>query len=294
MTATESHRAHGTHVKYVQDGCRCQPCTEANRRYEHDNRHRIDPPYVAAGPARDHVRELMAAGVGLKRIAKVSGVSHGAMSKLMYGDYGRGTPPTRRIRPTTMEKILAVTPAALAGGAKVPAAPTWELLDEMIAAGVPRAQIAEQLGTGRTLQLSRNLVTARNARAAADLHRRWRAGDWIPERRSRHGNRPLPAPTPVEPPRRRPAADISDLLLELAEIVEERNSQLWRASAACRSRPVWMWFPSRGDTDTLNRALRVCRSCIVRDQCRAANLDRREGVYGALTAKARRNLRSAA
>lgn len=290
-----SHRAHGSYVKYVQDRCRCDECTKANQAYERENRQRIDPPYVLAGPAREHVRELMAAGVGLKQISKTSGVPHGTLSKLIYGDQARGMAPSKRIRPKTMSKLLAVTPAAIAGGAKVDAAPTWLLLEEMIAAGVPKSQIAEQIpGHGRTLQLSRNLVAARHARAVADLHRRWKAGQWVPERRSRFGNRPLPAPVAVDPPRRRPAADVSDLLLELAEIVEERNAQPWRASSACRGRPVWMWFPARGDTDTMQRAMKVCRSCIVQSECRAANIDRRDGIYGALSAKARRELRSAA
>lgn len=294
MTPVESHREHGTHVKYVVDGCRCDECVLANNRYERERRARIDPPYVAAGPAREHCRELMAAGVGLKQIAKASGVSHGALSKLIYGDHARGRGPSKRIRPETMSKILAVTPSAAAGGARVAAGPTWKLLDEMIAAGVPKAQIAEQLGQrGPGLQLSRNLITSRNARAVVGLHRRWKTGAWVPERRSKHGTRPLPAPVPVDPPSRTPVADISDLMLDLAEIIEERNAQPWRSQAACRTRPTWMWFPARGDHDTTNRALKVCRSCLVRDECRAANLDKRDGIYGALTAKARRDLRSA-
>lgn len=293
MTVIDSHRAHGTHVKYVVDGCRCDECVLANNRYERERRARIDPPYVAAGPARDHCHELMAAGVGLKQIAKASGVSHGALSKLIYGDRQRRRGPSKRIRPDTMSKILAVTPADAAGGAKLDAAPTWALLDEMIAAGVPKAQIAVELGQrGPGLQISRRQVSGRNARAVADLHRRWKSGDWIPVRRHRHTeDRPIAPPAPAP---RQPAADVSDLLLELAEIVEERNAQPWRASAACRNRPTWMWFPARGDNETMRRALLVCRSCLVRDECRAANIDQREGVYGALTAKARRDLRSAA
>jgi len=287
-----SHRTHGTHGKYVQDLCRCAECCAANTEYERGRRARIDPPYVSAGPARAHIGELRAAGVGLKQIAKAAGLPHGTLSKLVYGTPQLDRPPSKRIRPATMSKILAVTPADIAGGAKVDAAPTWVLLDEMIAAGVPKVQIAEQIGqNGVGLQLSRNQVAARNARSVAELHRRWRAGEWLPVRRSRHGNRPHDAPAPA--PRHRPA-DVSDLMLELAEIIEERNSQPWRADAACRGRPNWMWFPARGDGDTLDRALKVCRSCFVRDQCRAANIDQSEGVYGALSAAARRALRRAA
>jgi hypothetical protein len=52
-----------------------------------------------------------------------------------------------------------------------------------------------------------------------------------------------------------------------------------------------MWFPARGDRETSEAARKVCMACMVRDQCRAANLDQRDGVYGALTANARRELR---
>jgi hypothetical protein len=102
-----------------------------------------------------------------------------------------------------------------------------------------------------------------------------------------------PRETPVSIQPRRQSADISELLLELAEIVEERREQTWRADAACRNRPTWMWFPARGDRDTLERALKVCRSCFVREQCRAANIDKRDGIYGGLTGAARRELRRA-
>ncbi|NND75986.1 MAG: hypothetical protein HKN44_13370 [Ilumatobacter sp.] len=283
--------------RFVVNKCRCDVCCEANRAYERDRRARVVPPYVFAQPARDHIAALAAAGVGLKQVAKASGVSHGSLSKLVYGTRNRG--PSKRIRPDTMSKILAVTPADIADGGRVDAAPSWELIDEMVAVGVPKAQIAEQLGQqGPGLQLSRTSLSARNAAAVADLHRRWRTGAWVAERRTKHGNRPLPRPepaaTPVEVTPTRQAttsADISELLLELAEIVEERNAQPWRAQAACRNRPPWMWFPARGDLDTMRRALKVCRSCTVRAECRAANIDRPDGIFGALTAKARRDIR---
>jgi len=281
---------HGTKARYALNGCRCDECQVARRAYEAELKNRVEPAYVSAGPARDHVRELMAAGVGLKRIVKVSGVSQGALWKMMYGKRQPNgvQQPSKRIRKATADKLLAVTPADVADGGKVDATRTWELIDEMVAAGVPKVRIARLIGqnTGG-LQLSRNQVSGRNARAVADVHRRWRTGDLELGRNDRWGNRTVAVPPPSE----RGQADISDLLVELAEIIEERNAQPWRADAACRNRPTYLWFPARGDVRTTDKAMQICRACLVRDECRAANLDQPDGIYGAMSAKARRELR---
>lgn len=281
-------RSHGSYVKYKIDECRCPACTAANRAYVRGLNARLEPPYVAAGVARDHVRELMAAGVGLKRIVKVSGVSQGAMWKLMYGKNGV---PSKRIRRTTEQRLLAVAPADVAAGAKIPAGPSWRLLDEMIAAGVPKSQIAEHLGqAGPGLQLGRDEITARNAAAVADMHAAWVAGTVVFRRRDRWGNS-----TPIAPPPatrvRVAGADISELYYELADIVEARRDQTWRASAACRNRPAYLWFPARGDRAVTDAGLSICAACMVRDECRAANVDEPTGTYGGLTAYRRRALR---
>lgn len=286
-----SHRAHGTYVKYVQDRCRCLPCKTAHSAYERARTSRIEPPYVSATGAREHIAELRAVGVGLKSIAKTSGVSHGALSKIVYGDRTRGRGPSKRIRPSTAEKILAVTPSAARGNAKIDAAPTRALLDEMIAAGIPKTRIAAELGAASpSLQVARRpMVAASTAAAVAVLHARWVAGEWTPVRRDCWGNT---YQTMRPPPAERGRADVSHLYLELADIVEERRAQAeWRQSAACRGRSTWMWFPQRGDSETSDAARRICLACMVRDQCRAANLDQRDGIYGALSAKARRELR---
>lgn len=289
MTTAESKKVyeHGSHARYVLNRCRCTECKEANRLYERARAARLEPAFVAAGPARDHINDLIVAGVGLKQIAKTAGVAYSTLGKLMYGIPGRA--PSKRVRKATLDRVLAVTPADAADGAKVDAGPSWVLLDEMIDAGVPKSHIARELGQkGPGLQVSRNQITGRNARAVAELHARWRAGDLEVVRRDRHGNTTVVEPPPVE---RRPQADITDLLLDLAEVVEERNSQPWRAQAACRSRPAYLWFPARGDRETASYAHKICDSCLVRDECRAANLDKPDGIYGGLSAKARRDLR---
>lgn len=286
FTSTKEY-AHGTNARWTLNGCRCGECSRAHYAYEVERRSRIEPAYVSALPAREHVRELMAAGVGLKTIAKRSGVPHGTLWKLLYGRDGK---PSKRVRKATQDRLLAVTPADRAAGARIDPGPTWALIDEMLAAGVPKARIAEGIGQrGPGLQLSRNSISARNARAVAELHRRWRAGEVQLTRTHRHTGTVVIAPPAVE---RRPVADISDLLLELAEIMEERNAQPWRSDAACRNRPTYLWFPAKGDQRTADKAVQICRSCLVRAECRAANLDQPAGIYFGTSAKARKEIRT--
>lgn len=316
MTAVETHRQHGTHVKFVVDKCRCDECRLANNAYERERRSRLTPPYVSALPAREHIEELARQGVGLKTIAKVSGVSHGALSKLVYGDRTRGRGPSKRIRPETSSKILAVMPSDVADGAKVDAGPSWAILDALIAAGVPKSQLAERLGqAGPGLQLSRGLIAARNARTVAELGREWRAGTLSYERRWRGQVLEVVTldPPPIESPavdqERRLAAhrqaayrarkrgapepelvhdDGDTLVLEVAAALERRIDEAdWRQSAACRGRETWVWFPAASDTVTIAAAKRICSACFVSEQCLEANLDQDEGIYGGLTERER-------
>lgn len=155
-------REHGTHAKYAIERCRCDPCREAQRAY---NRNRVRQlsrpdgvwcPYVDAGPVREHIIWLRSCGVGIKTVAKLTGVSHGTLSKLMYGDPARAMAPSKRIRPATAEKVMAVMPHDAAGGQKVPAGPTWCLLEDLIGRGWSRAELARRLGNqGPGLQIRR-------------------------------------------------------------------------------------------------------------------------------------------
>lgn len=195
-------REHGTHAKYAVDRCRCEPCRLAQREY---NRNRVRQmsrpdgvwrPYVDAGPAREHIEWLRSCGVGIKTVAKLSGVPHGGLSKLMYGDRARGMGPSRRIRPATAERILAVMPAMATGAQKVPAGPTWRLLDELITRGWSKSELARRLGfESPALQISRQAVRASTARKIEGLHAELSQVHVIP-RKTRWGLRPTPVPAP--------------------------------------------------------------------------------------------------
>ena len=288
--------AHGEYAGYKLDRCRCDECKAANSAYGRERALGVDVPYVGADPVRKHIAELAAAGVGLKQVAKVSGVSHGALWKIVYGVPERG--PSKRVRKATADAILAVTPRDAADGAKVPAGPTWTLIDEMIAAGVPKVRIAEAIGqTGPGLQLGRLAVSARQARAVHGLHTMWRYGQIVFVRRDSHGGEygatPPPPPDPIEVARQRHALR-EELYGELAEILEERIARPWRSSAACADRPTHLFFPARGDSRAVAAARRICRSCTVRAECLEANLHQPDGIYGDTTPKQRRALRAAA
>lgn len=181
--APDSRRAHGTFAKYKIEGCHCEACREANRAYvARRNRAMSRPdelwlPYVPAARARAHCRALMAQGVGPKSIAKLSGVPHGAVSKLIYGDYGRGMAPSKRIRPETERKLLAVTMATVVerqDRQRIPAGPTWVLLNDLIGRGYPKSWIAQRLSKNPAatgLQIHKDYVYARTARRVQALHR---------------------------------------------------------------------------------------------------------------------------
>jgi hypothetical protein len=113
--------------------------------------------------------------MGLRTVARLSGVSHGSLSRIVYGEPGRGRAPSARIRPDTMRRVLAVRVAHAGGGQRVPASDTWRLIDEMVAAGYSRRFLARALGSRAewpTLQIGKTRVRASTARAVEDLHRR--------------------------------------------------------------------------------------------------------------------------
>lgn len=279
---------HGQRAAYCLDRCRCDECRDANTIMQQADRNRIAPTTVDADQAREHLATLSAAGVGLKTVARRSGVSHGALSKLVHGT--ATTAPSKRIRATTMAKILAVTPADAAAGARVDAAPLWALIDDMVAAGVPRRRIAEQLGQkGPELQLGPQTMTAAHSRRIREIHAGWIAGEITLARRSRHGDTTITAPL-------RPAARIyrSEILIPLAELLEASNDQPWRRDAACRGFNPEIWHPAPADTRTAAAAVKICRGCTARPQCLAAHLDQPDGIWGGLTPAERAGLRAAA
>ena len=141
---------HGTYAAYVLDGCKCPPCAKANSEYE-KNRIRQKAygrwtQWVDAEPLRAHLRGLLDAGMGSKRILEVSGLSSGTWTKVMYGTGGR--PPSKRMSRDLAIRIAAI-PFDPAPGRHVPALGTTRRLQALIALGWSGNQLAARLGIGR-------------------------------------------------------------------------------------------------------------------------------------------------
>lgn len=170
---------HGTLTAVAHHGCCCKPCRGEGNRYGNHRRRLIAygqwQPFVDAGPVRDHVRKLQAAGLGAQRIALIADVSVGAMWRLLYGDLHRGTPPSKRIRPATAAAILAVRVDidTLEPRVRIDAVGTRRRIQALAAIGWSLAYQAERLGRApsnyRAILAKRSVAVA-TARAVRDLY----------------------------------------------------------------------------------------------------------------------------
>ena len=162
---------HGTRTGYVK-GCRCQPCTDANRHAQaaREQRSRAGGPstdLVSAARARGHLRILTGQGATQKGLARAADLNVKTIVDILEGDRTRIQPDTERI-------VLAITMNDVhqshAPGTHIPAAPTWQLINDMVARGWPKSWIAREAGLGNSIQLKTDQVTAGNAQRIAELH----------------------------------------------------------------------------------------------------------------------------
>ena len=68
--------------------------------------------------------------------------------------------------------------------------------------------------------------------------------------------------------------------------------EAWREYAACRGMKVALFFPTRGSSDLSASAKEVCATCPVSEPCRRAGMGEHFGVWGGLSERQRRRLRS--
>jgi len=156
-------------------GCRCTRCRRAKRdRANHRARMKAYgrwQPFVPAGPAREWVLMLMDYGIGWQRIAKLAGLTERPISKLLYGK-----PPSRKIRPETEAKILAVKPvlANLADTTLVDPTGTRRRLQALVAAGRTQRWLTRRLGWARNtfyaVMYYQDHVSAATARTVITLY----------------------------------------------------------------------------------------------------------------------------
>jgi hypothetical protein len=144
-------REHGN-AKYHLELCRCPVCWRAARDYESNRRRAIAygrwQPFVDAEPVRAHVRALGEFGIGWMRVAALSGVPRGSVSKLLYGDPQWGMGPSKQLRPKNAAALLAVEPTLdnLGGAVAIDATGTRRRLQALVAGGWPQARLAVRLG----------------------------------------------------------------------------------------------------------------------------------------------------
>jgi hypothetical protein len=162
---------HGERARYVA-GCRCDKCKEANRLYYHKNvRDRIygrNNPIVKATKARNHLKKLQKAGVGLRTVSDISGVPRSTLFGIRKGE-------RRNCRRKTMERILAVSKDAYGDAHLVDAGPTQKLLEVILSWGYTKTAVAAMLGSKAktpALQLKTDRITARNELKVQRLHRK--------------------------------------------------------------------------------------------------------------------------
>lgn len=172
---------HGTATAYKRDKCRCSPCTRAQN--VEDRCRRLDahlgvPRRIDAGPVRDHIRALKAAGIGNQRLAQLAGVSASTVSKLVHRDPNRRDGlPQQNITPATAAKILAVQASLenASKGALLDGTGTLRRLHALHARGWSRRALAAELGVA-TYSLGyieqRGTATGSMARAVRDLYDR--------------------------------------------------------------------------------------------------------------------------
>ena len=167
---------HGTRSRYSAGRCRCHDCRRANADYEHQRaKRRIfhgKNPFVSPDKARAHILSMRRQSVGYKTLADVANVPSSLVHLIINGE-------RTKILRTTEAKILSVTVDSLADGARIPAGPTWVILDRLIGQGFTRTWLAQQLGSEAStpsLQISRKWVTARNARLVENLAEKIDAG----------------------------------------------------------------------------------------------------------------------
>lgn len=114
---------------------------------------------------------LQAAGLGLKAIADRTGVSHGAIVKLLYGEAFRNVNPTARVHRSTEQRILATPPPTsteLPGGALVDGTGTRQ--DRLDCPGHRHPAPTFQVQPIRHAINGRMTVTAHTAAAVAAVY----------------------------------------------------------------------------------------------------------------------------
>ncbi|WP_381801034.1 hypothetical protein [Streptomyces niveus] len=179
-TETRTMPEHGTLHRRKTYKCDCEPCLARDREYT-NTRARLKAygrwqPFVDAEPTRQHLRMLMSYGIGWQRVSRMSGVSNGSVSQILYGSYGSSkSGPTKRVRTQTADRICAIRPTLdnVAPSARIDATGTRRRLQALVANGWPQLRLGAQLGAHHRLvwgQIRKDIVEGATAHQVRDLY----------------------------------------------------------------------------------------------------------------------------
>lgn len=160
IRAAAQRAAHGTNARY-STGCRCNACRIGRAEYSRNRpyNNRGHGRTVDADPARRHILCLAKKGMGYLAVAQAAKVNHNIVWGIRQG-------VRTRARYGTVRRILDVDLSCSRDGSRIPAGPTWKILDGLIGDGYAKMQLARWLGYGGkypSLQFRRDFVTAANA-----------------------------------------------------------------------------------------------------------------------------------
>lgn len=203
--AGHPHR-HGTRVAYVWDRCGCEPCTQANTDEARARSHRkamarwnqSDSAMVDGEKVRAHLRGLMDAGMGRKRIASLAGVPSSTLSAILYGAHSDDPthpyyrPPRKQMRRRIADALLGVR-LDLADRALVDATGARRRLQALVVVGWSQSRLAQMVGMtpaslGLLIHGRRDRVLVSTAAAVQRLYdAHWAAGPVPTNRAERSG-----------------------------------------------------------------------------------------------------------
>lgn len=161
---------HGTRARYVLDKCRCPRCRAANTEYAWRRTHDPDWHGELIDPTEmvEHLNRLTAAGIGLRQVAAMTGLSRTTLGDLRSGR-------NRRVRRRTADAVLAISLADhVAPRALTDSGPTHERIAALRESGITKKAIAKALGyRSHALQIGYrgSRVTVKNARRVDVLYR---------------------------------------------------------------------------------------------------------------------------
>ena len=120
---------------------------------------------IDARDARERLRSLSKAGIGLRTISAATGIGRSTLAQIRAGI-------KPRIRARTVRKIMAVNGACRADHATVSAGRLWMRINLLLQEGYTKKYLSEQLGYTGYMQFSKHRVTVRNLADVTTLYRR--------------------------------------------------------------------------------------------------------------------------